>query len=159
MDHNPNAFPRNRAHDENIARYLKDCQDGRYDRYQDAVSRTYLTECRIFWDGIRYYTARVTRDYMCAISRLSEPDTKSPETNSAVTYRDRHDNDTQPDDRGANVMMEELDNTNPIALPDSKKSKRSVPANIKRGIRLADEKKKPLRNLIHRNVTSWRSWP
>ena len=78
---------------------------------------------------------------MRAISRLTEPDTKSPMTNSAVTYRDRLDNDTQPDDRGANVMMEELDNTTPLTLPDSKKSKRPVSANIKRGIRL-DKKKK-----------------
>ena len=41
VDHIPNVFPR---------------------------SRTYLTEYRIFWDGIRYHTARVTRDYMRAIS-------------------------------------------------------------------------------------------
>jgi hypothetical protein len=84
---------------------------------------------------------------MRAISRLSVPDTKSPGTNSAVIYRDRLDNDNQPDDRGANVMMEELDNTNPLALPDSKKSKRSVPANIERGIRLDNEKKEALAEL------------
>ena len=44
-------------------------------------------------------------------------------------------------------MMEKLDSTNPLALPDSEKSKRSVPANIKRGIRLANEKKEALAEL------------
>ena len=43
--------------------------------------------------------------------------------------------------------MEELDNTNPLTLPDNKKSQRSVPANIKRGIRLGNEKKEYLAEL------------
>ena len=68
-------------------------------------------------------------------------------TNSAVTYHARLDNDTQPDDRGADVMIEELDGTNPLALTDSEKSKRSVPANITRGIRLDNEMKETLAEL------------
>ena len=35
-------------------------------------------------------------------------------------------------------MMEELDNTNPLALTDSKKSKRSVPADISKIAKLVD---------------------
>ena len=91
-------------------------------------SRTYLTEYRIFWDGIRHHTARVTRDYTRAISRLTVPDTKSPMTNSAVTYRARLDNDTQPNDRGANGLIfgrvEDLDMKEILA--DIEAQKRNV---------------------------------
>ena len=76
-------------------------------------------------------------------------------TNSAVTYRARLDNDTQPDDRGADAMIEEIDSTNPLALtnsekstlPDSEKRKRSVPANITRGIQLDNEMKEALSDI------------
>ena len=98
-------LPRNRTHDENIARYLEDCQAGRYDRYQDVSGLTHFIECRIFWRGIRYHAARVTRDYIRATARLSEPNTRLSEPNTKSIF----DDDTQSRDRGENVLMEELD--------------------------------------------------
>ena len=100
-----NAFPPNRTHDENIAQYLKDCQDGRYDHFHVAAGETYNTECRTFWTGIRHRAARVNSDHFHATNKLTENNTKSPWTDSQNSHNDRNDIDTQSNDRGANAQI------------------------------------------------------